>query len=125
VLAKADAALVPDLLVPGQPIAMGVDTSNYVIHTVAIDVINQHLRRSISKMVSVLCPNRVAGERLRLLPPTVLFEDVGAPVAIDIPGPNSVRESLIFALGTDGMKCPWRSRVLPVGLRITNKAAGT
>ena len=66
-----------DLLIPDQTVTVRSETGDHVVQAVTIHVIDIHLSATVRVRVErelVVIPNRIAGERLRLLPPAVLFQ---------------------------------------------------
>ena len=90
--------------------------------TVAVHVVNQHLRCRVGKVKRVFDPHGIILPRRRLFPPTVLFKNVDAAVPVYVSATNPVREALIIAFRTDGMEFPRRGWILPVGFRVTKIA---
>src|SRR5438105_291551 len=78
-LLKSDLSTVFDLLIPGQPVSMRIDARDNIIQTVSIHIIDQHLRATLTaaKLEWVMFPDRIASQRLRLLPPAILVQNVG------------------------------------------------
>ncbi len=124
VFAEGDVAVLLDLFVPGQPVAMGADGGDDVVQAVAIDIIDDHLGAAVAKVEGVLDPDRVALEGCGLLPPAVLFEDIDAAIAVDIAAAQAVRVTLVAAFGCNRMKFPGRRRVLPVRLGVADVSLG-
>src|SRR5678815_669505 len=84
VLAKGNIAVIPDLLVPGETIAMSIDGGNDIIETVAVCIINQHLSCGVGKMERMLLPDGVVFAGSRLFPPAILFNNIDATITVDV-----------------------------------------
>src|SRR5207249_3451931 len=63
-------------------------------------------------------PNRIAGERLGLLPPTVLFQKVHPTVTVHIAHTQAVGELVIVVVRRNRMPFPRPARVAPVRLGV-------
>ena len=101
------------LLPPTQAVAMGGETRDHVVESVAIDVANVHLGApGAGEGDGVEGPQRVAGKRRGLLPPAVLLEDVRLAVAVDITNAHAVREPATGHFPRDPVEDPGLRRIV-------------
>ena len=120
VLLPGDLSLgVLDLLVPDQAVLVAVPSGDDVVQTVAVNVVDQHLGRIVSKLERVQGPRLVRLRVGRGFPPAILFEDANTAVAFDVAEADAVREAVVLPLGRDGVEDP---RVVRLG-RIPGRIA--
>src|ERR1035441_4655225 len=84
---ETDFSIRANLLKPSQSVAMRIQAADDVVESVAIHVVGIHLRAAaicFRKFKRMKFPDGIAGQRGRLLPPAILFENVRASVAIHI-----------------------------------------
>ncbi len=84
VLAETDLAILLDLFVPRKAVAVSVNARDDVVEAIAVDIIDIHLRAATGERIRVFDPDGIAGERERLFPPAVFFNDVHASITIDV-----------------------------------------
>ena len=121
---ESDLAVFLDLFEPGKAVAVRVDAGDDVVEAVTVDVIGIHLRAARGEGVWVFDPNGIVGEGLRLFPPGIFFDDVHASIAVDVANTKAMGETLIIALGCDGMEFPRSSRIFPICFGVSEVAAG-
>ncbi|OQB90237.1 MAG: hypothetical protein BWX84_02005 [Verrucomicrobia bacterium ADurb.Bin118] len=89
---------------------MAVPGGDDIREPVAVHVIHQHLGGGVGEMKRMKRPRLVRLRMRRLFPPTDLFEDVRAAIAVEVAEPDAVRVALIaFVRPGDGVENP-RSR---------------
>ena len=69
-------------------------------------------------------PDGIIRERRRLFPPSILFQQVHAPVAVDIPDAQTVGELSPIALGCNRMEFPRLGWIAPIRRSVAETAAG-
>src|SRR4030095_5746917 len=94
-------------------------TGDDIVKTVTVDIIGVHLRAARAEIHLVLLPCRIAGERCRLLPPSVLLENVFAAVAVHIAVSIAMIEPMPFSRRGDFVKGPLLGWLVPVGLGVS------
>ena len=114
VLAELDLRALAHLLIPRQPEAMRAQPRDDVIQPVTIHVVGIHLRTAHAHRLRVKGPHRIAHERRRLFPPTILLQQIHPPIAIDVPHAHAVREILILVVRRDRVKGPRLLRRAPI-----------
>ena len=69
-------------------------------------------------------PHFVLGGGSRLLPPTILFEDVWPAVAVHVADAHAVRETIVFPIGRDRVELPRLRRIVFRNFCVTKLTAG-
>ena len=87
------------LLIPGQSIPVGREAGDHIIQPIAVHVVGIHLRAAQAEGNSVVLPHRVTSKRGRLLPPTILFEQIHTAVAVDVTHTETVGEPVVLLVG--------------------------
>src|SRR5688572_29355458 len=82
------------LFEPCQYVTMRLEARHHVGVAVSIDVDGSHLRASSAEARGAPSPERIAGERGRLLPPTASFQKIGPIVAAHIAHAEPVGERM-------------------------------
>ena len=123
VFAKADLAVLPDLLKPGQAILMRCQAGDDVLQSVAVYIVNNHLRSARAKGKWMVQPSGITPQRRWLLPPAILLQDIDASIAIDIAATKAVSKALPFSFGCDRMKRPGRFRMFPIRRGVADVAS--
>ena len=101
VLDEADHSVLLHLLEPREAEVVRREARDHVAIVVAVDIEREHLRSTfaIGEGERVVRPLGIARERLRLLEPTALPQDVQAPVAVDVADAEPVREAAELQVG--------------------------
>ena len=113
-----------ELLEPREAVAVRREAGDHVVQSVAVHVVGVHLRAAVRRREGnlVLLPHRIARQRLRLLPPTVLLHDVQLAVAIHVAKAVAVIEPMPFAWRGNFVERPFLVRLVPVRLRVAEVA---
>jgi hypothetical protein len=101
-----------------------IQTSDNVIQAIAINVVDEHLRRTLAKIGRMQTPNRVIFQRGRLLPPAANLDKIRASIAVDIAKTQAVRIFVPGAFRRDGMEFPRLGWPAPIWGGIAQEPAG-
>ena len=121
-LRERDLAVLLELFVPDQSVAVRGEARDHVVQTVAVDVVGIHLGATLRERKLVKRPNRIARQRSRLLPPTILLQQVEPPVSVHVANAHAVSKLAILVVGRDRMKLPRLSGFAPVRFGVAVKS---
>lgn len=111
-----------ELFKPGDAEAMSLEGGDDVIFSIAVDVVDEHLRAAGVEVDRVEGPGFGIVEFFGLFVPAVVDEDIEATVAVDVTDAQAVGERSVVAVAGDGVEDPGFVCVGGIGGEVAERA---